>query len=201
MIMKDKFTKEILADKDAYYMSCPEIVGKHIASQLRQFKNCVELCCAVGMLSIQLTKIMEKVYAIDIDGKRIESAKKNAKMYGAEGKIEFIHGDVLDADLLRKIVAQVAILDPDWSKYAEKSIHVNSIDETQPSLREMFNLAKRHITQNIVIRMPASFTFGTLRDLGFCRIENIIWDNSTKFKVAYFLDSIQRNEESNVYFD
>ena len=63
--MENRYSKEIKADRDAYYLSCPEVVAKHIASNLSKFNTAVELCCCVGMLSIQLAKVMDKVYAID----------------------------------------------------------------------------------------------------------------------------------------
>jgi hypothetical protein len=33
--MKQKFSKDIIADEDAYYMSCPEKVAEHLAKQLQ----------------------------------------------------------------------------------------------------------------------------------------------------------------------
>ena len=72
-----KFSKEVYADKDAYYMSCPEPVGKHIAGNLKEFNSCVELCSAIGLLSVQLAKVIDKVYAVEIDKKRVENAVKN----------------------------------------------------------------------------------------------------------------------------
>jgi len=200
--MESKFSKNINSDSEAFYMSCPEVVAKHIANKLSQFKTCVELCCAVGMLSIQLAKKMKKVYAIDIDKQRIEHAKNNAKLYGVTDKINFIIGDVLDYNLLKSVSAEVAILDPDWSQEgSEKHNHVKSIEKTQPDLRKMFTLTKKYITKNIVIRVPKTFTFKTLKDFGPCNIENIIWNNSVKFKVVYFLEDIKKNKEVDVFFN
>lgn len=200
--MKKKFSKTIFADDDAYYMSCPEVVGRHIASQLSDFDSVVELCCAVGITVIQLAKNINKVIAIDINQDRISDAKKNAALYGVQDKIEFIIGDALDRDLLKNISAEVAILDPDWSaEDTEKSVHVNSIDDTRPSMRKMFSLVKRYITPNIVIRIPKNFTFDTLSYFGCCRLENILWGGEVKFKLAYFLENIKENSEADFSFD
>jgi len=199
--MKNKFSKEIKADKDAYYMSCPEIVAKHIASQLSGFKTCVELCCAVGMLSVQLAKVMDKVYGIDINKEYLKDAEHNAKLYSVSDKITFIHGGVLDVELLKKIKADAAIIDPDWSSGSEKTTHVSNVDDTQPSWRKMFNLTSEYITKNIVSRIPKTWTFETLKEFGPCKIENIIWNGEVKFKVAYFLEEIKENKKENAYFD
>ncbi len=200
--MKQKFSKNIIADEDAYYMSCPEKVAEHLAKQLSQFKTAVELCTAVGITAIQLAKIMEKVIAVDKDDTRIVNAKKNAKLYAVENKIEFIAGNVLDKNLLKNLSAEIAVLDPDWSVTGtEKSVHVTTLDDTQPSLRKMFELTKKYITPNIVIRIPNTFTFETLSVLGPCKIENIIWGGKTKFKFAYYLNNIKNNDEANFSFD
>ena len=65
----------------------------------------------------------------------------------------------------------------------------------------MFDLVKEYITKNIVIRIPKTFDFETLKDLGPCKIENIVYDGSIKFKVAYFLEDIKENEEVDVTFN
>lgn len=200
--MKEKFSKNIEADEEIYYMSCPEAVAKHITNKLSKFNSCVELCCGVGVLSIQLAKKLKKVYAVDISNQRIKSAKKNAKLYEVSSKINFINGNVLNINLLKKLKSDVAILDPDWSsKGSEKFEHVASIDETQPSLREMFFLTKKYITNNIVLRIPKAFSFDILKDFGNCEIENVIWNNEIKFKVAYFFENTKDNKEINIYFD
>lgn len=200
--MKQKFSKSIFTDEDAYYMSCPEVVGQHIANQLSHFSSAVELCCAVGMLAIQLSKKINKIIAVDVDQNRINDARKNATLYGVKNKIEFIVGDVLNHNLLKNLSAEVAIIDPDWSaEGTKKSVHVNNIDSTQPSMREMFNLTKRYITPNIVSRVPKNFTFDTLSVLGCCRLENILWGGRVRFKIAYFLDDISENNEADFSFD
>ena len=102
--MKQSFTKLIKADPDAFYMSCPEIVGKHIAQRLHDFgfKTAIELCCAVGALTVQLAQKLDFATGIDIDLNRIESAKYNAALYGVEDKTAFIRDDVLDENILKK---------------------------------------------------------------------------------------------------
>lgn len=200
-VMNNKFSKDIFSDEDAFYMSTPEIVAEHIAKQLAKYKTGAEMCCAIGMLSVQLAKKMNKVLAIDINKERIANAKKNAKLYGVFDKIEFIIGDVLDESLLKRLSADVAVLDPDWSKAeTDKSLHVKNIDDTEPSLKKMFDLTKKLVTKNIVARIPKTLDASTLSELGVCRIENIIWNNEIKFKVAYFLDDIKKNEEVDVIF-
>ncbi len=197
---ENKFSKEIYGDADGIYMSCPEVISKHLAEKLAKYKTGVELCCALGITVIQLAKKLEYVYGIDMDTERIISAKKNAQLYGVQNKTEFIQGNVLDETLLKSIQAEVAILDPDWSAGSNKKEHVADLEMTQPSMKDMFFKVKKNITHNLVLRIPNTFTFETLSILGKCEIENIIWDNRVRFKYAFFADDIVENRETDVQF-
>ena len=199
--MDQKFSLPIHADADAYYMSTPEVVAQHIAERLSGYRAAVELCCAVGMTSIQLAKRVEHVYAIDFNTKRLADARHNARLYGVNN-ITFLRGDALDAELLKTMNADVAILDPDWSKAGDldKSSHTADMQQTQPSLVEMMRLTRQYITSDIVARMPKTFTKEMLEVFGPCRVENISWDSKLRFKVVYYLRSIREYSETEVVF-
>jgi trimethylguanosine synthase len=201
-VMEEKFSKNIFADRDAYYMSCPEVVAEYIADRLSCFDSAVELCCAVGMTTVQLARRIRKVVGIDCDERRIEDARRNARLYGVENAADFIVGDVLDKDLLEGLSADVVVLDPDWSMEGDdKSVHVDGIDCTQPSLRDLFRLAKRHIARNIVIRVPKHFNHDMFSEFGYCELETIIWSGKPRFKVAYFFEDCKENTEIDISFD
>ena len=196
-----KFSKKIFADKDGYYMSCPEDVGKHIAKNLSGYGSAVELCCAVGMLCIQLAKKIDKIYGVDINPDRLSDGKKNLELYNVNN-VKFIEGSVVDENLLKNIKAEVAILDPDWSiEKNNKNQWTKNPDKTQPSWRKMFELTSKHITKNIVGRIPKDWNFELMNEFGPCKIENIIWNGKTKFRIVYFLENITENIEENVFFD
>lgn len=199
--MENKFSEEIFADSDAYYMSCPEIVSKHLANRVSNYNSAIELCCAVGMTVIQLAKKIDNVIGIDMNKERIQNAIQNAKLYSVSDKTHFIEGNVLDEYLLNKQSAELAILDPDWSfTGSNKNDHVSDISSTQPDLRTLFNLTKKHITSNIIVRIPKTFTFETISELGPCKIENIFFDGKLKFRIAYFLKDIKINSEEDIFF-
>lgn len=196
--MSKKFSKEIQADSDAFYMSVPEVVAKHIALQLKNYKSAVELCCAVGMMAVQLAKYIPKVTGVDIDEKRIGDAEYNAELYGVQKNTRFIVGNVLDKELLKSIKADVAILDPDWSaKGSIKSIHT-SFENMQPSLLEMIKLTKGLVTPNFVSRLPKETQSTDLLQFGPHILESIYIDGKLKFKVAYFLSDIKQSKGTEV---
>lgn len=52
------------------------------------------------------------MFAIDIDPKKIELARNNARVYGVEDRIEFIVGDFFE--MAEMLVADVVFLSPPW---------------------------------------------------------------------------------------
>lgn len=63
-----------------------------------------------GGNAIQFALTCQKVIAIDIDPKKIEMAKNNAKIYGVEKKIEFIVGDFLNIAHTIKVTKKASIV-------------------------------------------------------------------------------------------
>ncbi len=200
-----KFSKDIRADEDICHMSCPEVVAKHMAKKLSNFPTAVEFCCGVGMTIVQLARTMDKVHGVDINKRYIKDTAHNAKLYGVEDKLELICGDCLDESIVKTIKADVAIVDPDWRPIGEASqenhVHVDSIDETQPSLKEMSRLIKKHITDNMVFRLPNTFSLEALSSLGNCELESIKWGGKTKFKIAYFFGKLNNSKETETSFE
>lgn len=200
-----RFSKKAYTDKQSSFISTPEYVAKHIANTILNFgnfKSAVELCSCVGSMCIQMAKRIDKVIGVDIDENRIKMARKNAKLYGVSDKVLFIKGNVLDIKLLKTIKVDIALLDPGWSARAmDRTSHAHDIDSTQPSLRKMFNLTNKYITSNIVARVPATFTCDTLKELGQCKLENIIINDEIVFKVAYFIGDIKKCYQEDIVFE
>ncbi|MBD3363247.1 methyltransferase domain-containing protein [Candidatus Dojkabacteria bacterium] len=200
---RKRFSKNVFTDKYSSFISNPEYVAEHMTNtilDLGDFNTAVELCSCVGSTCIQLAKRFEKVIGIDINKKRIEMARKNARLYKANN-IEFIKGDVLNPKLLKTIKADVAVLDPGWStRVMDRSSHVSDIDSTKPSLRKMFNLTCKCITKNIVARIPATFKTHIIEKLGNCKIENIYIKDELVFKIAYFLINSDQTYQEDIFF-
>lgn len=200
--MEGKFSKNIRADEDAFYMSNPEISGNYLANKLSHYRIAVELCSAVGMTCICLAKKMDKVYGVELDKKRIEDAKYNAQLYGVDKKVEFICGNVLDENILKNIDAEVAILDPDWSGDKKRpQDHVFLLSDTMPNAIELINKVRENITNNIVIRLSKNFSLEAISEIGNCHVDNIIYEGRIRFKYAYFGDDIKEISEEDIILD
>ena len=185
-----KFSKKIKADIASYEMANYEAIAEYMAQRLKT-RTIAELCCGVGITAIQLAKF-SKAIAVDNNKEYIKNAKYNAKLYGV--KIDFIVGDVLDKNILKKIKANIAVLDPDWSSSDDKSLHVANISETQPPLDKLYNLTKKNITNNVCFRFPKTIDTKQIKKLDNCEIQKVFLDNDFKFYIAYFGDLIRKKE-------
>jgi len=184
--MKNKFSKKINADKDDYKMGCPEAIAKHIAKRIG-YVDILDLCCGVGMNTVQFAKQSKSIVAIDKSKKRLNYARKNAKLYGVEKKIKFVQGNVMDEKLLKFIKADVVYMDPDWAMpKTPKTQWVLNVDNTQPPLDALYKLVKKNVTSNIVVRIAKTIDLDQIRSLDDCEIEDVYVDDELKFRVAYF---------------
>ena len=198
----DRFSKDIQGDDEAIIMACPEFAGVHLASKLsKHYKKAADLCCGIGMTGIMLAKKMKFVHGLELNADRLMNAEYNAVLYGVESKVSFMKADVTNPTPLKYMNVDVAVLDPDWGNaHNGWDGYTPKLECTKPNLRQMFELTKEHLTENIVARIPKTFTPELMSELGDCTIENIIWDGRVRFKIAYFLDVMEPHKVYDIEF-
>lgn len=107
---------------------------------------------------------IKTVIAIDIDPKKIELAKNNAKVYGVAEKIDFILGDFLQ--LAPSLKADAVFLSPPWGgvSYATQKTY-NLETQLQPvGFSALFTTASR-ITGNVAAFLPKNSNTATVSHL------------------------------------
>ncbi|XP_032681835.1 trimethylguanosine synthase isoform X2 [Odontomachus brunneus] len=116
-----KYDEGIQLDKESWYSVTPERIAKQIARRCK-CNVIVDAFCGAGGNAIQFAFTCNKVIAIDIDPKKIECARNNAKIYGVEEKIEFIIDDFLK--VAPGLEADIVFLSPPWGgpKYSDSSV-------------------------------------------------------------------------------
>ena len=104
-----------------WFSVTPETIAKHVAQQVsavygeRKNLTIIDAFTGAGSNAIHFAALDKsiKVTAIDIDEKRLELAKHNAKVYGVEDRITFIHGDFMSIG--KSLMAHdVIFLSPPW---------------------------------------------------------------------------------------
>lgn len=100
-----------------------------------------DLGCSVGMQAFSFAKTCRKVYAVEIDAKKLRYAQENARILGIKN-IEFIQGDVLDPKIAGKISdAEILFCDP--SRLAEEA--ERKIDTIRPEMKALLKMYKGDI--------------------------------------------------------
>jgi hypothetical protein len=106
-----KYDEGCWLDEEGWYSITPEKLAIHIAERCRA-NTVVDAFCGVGGNSIQLAFTCERVIAFDIDPIKLMCAKRNARIYGVEDRIEFILGDC--TKYLDKLKFDAIFLSPPW---------------------------------------------------------------------------------------
>lgn len=145
---KNKNAGKLYFNEDDLRFATPEIVADYRASRL-QCNVIADLGCSIGFQTFAFAKTCKKVYAIDLDLRKITYAKKNAERLGLTN-IEFIHGDALDDTIITKIKnADVVFCDPE--RLPEET--ERSIDRIRPNADLMLKKYSR-ITDRICMEFP-----------------------------------------------
>ena len=95
---------------------------------------------------IQFSKYCSKVYAIDIDPKKIEICKNNCKIYNCKNNIYFIEHDFLKIEEYEpiKVRADYIFLSPPWGGISYKNSDIYSIKESmKPDISEIIKVSLR----------------------------------------------------------
>lgn len=156
----------------------PEVVAKYRAQRLK-CKVIADLCCGIGFQAFAFAKTCKKVYAVEIDERKLELAKKNAAILGLKN-IEFIHGDILDEKVITELKdAEIVFCDPERSP-EERARNVASI---KPNILELLK-KYRALTENIAIEFPPQ-----IREVPFeCEKEYLSIDGALNRLTLYFGD-------------
>ena len=143
---------------------------------------------------MQFAKTCTKVIAIDIDPKKIEAAKNNARVYGVEDRIEFIVGDFFKI-IPTLYTADVVFLSPPWGGPEYLGADVYDLQAMIPMDGiKIFDEALK-ITENIAYYVPKNTNVDQLISLagpgGNVEIEQNILNTKVKTVTAYFGELIK----------
>ncbi|MDP3733609.1 MAG: methyltransferase domain-containing protein [Nanoarchaeota archaeon] len=148
--MAKKHTQEhnLFFEKEDLRWATPEIVAGYRAERL-QCDTIVDLGCGIGFQTLAFAKKCKKVYAVEIDKRKIEHAARNAQVLGL-ANIEFIHGDMLDPAVVQKITkANIIFCDPERLPEEEERTLQSIIPDVHTIIETYTQL-----TPNIAIEFP-----------------------------------------------
>lgn len=190
-LAREKFSKDCIywPNNSSLEQATPEGVAFYRASRLK-CNVAIDLCCGIGIDAIALANHCKKVYAVDLDKKAFDCAKKNAECYGVEN-IEFINADCFSLDL-KKLKVDVAFADPSRRVGGRR---VKKLNETKPSVTELVKYLNKQCIRDFCIEVsrelrPEEIPYG-------CEFEYISLNKELNCATLYF-GSLAKNKRSAV---
>ena len=147
IIAKRGYKPDIKGDDYSLYISSYPVVADHLAKRIGdKDKTLAELCCGIGVTLMHMAPHFKHLIGIDNDKQVLEYCKQN--LQDLLKKTKLIHGDVSDPKLIQSLDADIILYDiPFWTP-----------DKKNPYIGQLLDDLKGHVTQDIVIYAPPSYT-------------------------------------------
>lgn len=149
----------------------------------------VDACCSVGGMTIVLAQSGKHVIAIEVDSKRLELAKENARIFNVEDHVTFILGDVLEE--IPKLTADTIFFDAQWTGAVndpEKKFHLSDFN---PNGNELLAVCFK-VTKSVIFRVPANFDFSELDQLPYTYTkEETVVDGAVVAYTIYWQSNVE----------
>lgn len=117
------------------------------------------------ILSLSLPPTSRTVIAIDIDPKKIELAKNNARVYGVDDRIEFIVGNYFE--VIPTLKADVVFLSPPWGGPGYNKMGTYKLEHMlEPYGGEMAFRAAKQITDHVAFYLPRNVDYQEVSQRG-----------------------------------
>lgn len=187
---KDKFSRDDLwMDLSGLRYSTHEVVASYRAERLKP-KSIADVSCGIGIQLIFFAKYADRAYAVDIDGRKLHYAMKNAEKYRVRDKITFIKGDSLARDVVDRIDADIIFSDP----ARPPEMPERRLEDLLPSPLRVYDSYK-HKTDAFIFDLPPQI-----------RREKIPWKGEFEYidlyghlnRLTFYFEPLARAERSAV---
>lgn len=173
----DSLNKDLKIDSETLLYGITPRLGSHLAERFKGFVV-LETCSGAGFLTIELAKVAKKVITVDINAKSLGYAQHNTRALGVEKIVEFIQGDILNENTLKKIPKiDAAILDPVWNDQI--------LSHMSPPATLLFETIKKR-TQNIALILPPTTEKSSLDLFPHHELEMLYLDGELALLCLYF---------------
>ncbi|MEM3238412.1 MAG: hypothetical protein QXX11_05815 [Thermoplasmata archaeon] len=148
---KLSFSELVYSDIVGIQTATPELIAEYKAKRLKT-DIIADLSCGIGIQSLYFSKYSNFVYAIDVNGKRLEFAKKNSMLFNRTN-IEFINNSAEDPSTINRIKdANIIFSDPARAK----NQNIQLLENLSPAPLKIIDLYKDH--KDIAFDIPAQIT-------------------------------------------
>lgn len=147
-----RYDQGILMDSESWYSVTHEAIAQQIASTCSHLPYVLDAFAGVGGNAIQFAQY-SRVVAIEIDKKKADYLRKNAKVYEVQEKIKVVRGDFFEkAESVGPV--DLIFLSPPWGgpDYQESDVFV-MLDMVSPALSSTLSLCST-LTSSVFLYMP-----------------------------------------------
>lgn len=157
-LLFSRFDEWIQIDEVWLYSVRPEALSMETANMIKWDVILDAFWCVWGS-AIGFARTGKKAICVELDETRLEMAKNNARVYGVEDKITFIHGDIFD--VLPELTFDTVYFDPPWwwPDYINKKDFLFS--DFSPDGNLLMEMALKK-TDNIAFGIPINFNIQEL---------------------------------------
>lgn len=134
----------------------PEVLAVRLAERVAGL-SVVDAGCGSGGQAIAFARAGCRVIAIDRDPARLADARLNARVYGVEGRVEWVVGDAVE--VARARTADVLHVDPPWGAEWDR---VRTTVDDLPLLGAILGVFRGGGYGRLLAKVPPSFDPDTL---------------------------------------
>ena len=107
-----RWEEGIRFDRAGLFGAKPEAAALECARRLPG-ETVLDAFCGIGATAIAFARVGKRVTTVELDPERLAMARHNARVYGVEDRIRFVHGDT--RQVIRDTDADAVYLDPPWA--------------------------------------------------------------------------------------
>jgi trimethylguanosine synthase len=109
-----RWEEGIRFDRVGLFAAKPEAAALSCARALPG-TTVLDAFCGIGTTAIAFARAGKRVVTVELDPDRLEMARHNARVYGVEERIRFVHGD--SREVIRNSDAEAVYFDPPWADH------------------------------------------------------------------------------------
>ncbi|KAK1604470.1 hypothetical protein QYE76_028143 [Lolium multiflorum] len=172
------YDRGVRMDAEGWYSATPEAIAAAQAARASPAGLVVDAFAGVGGNSIQPLRSPGNpvagisvscrgcyVIAVEIDPRKVELARHNARIYGVEDMIEFVVGDFFR--LAPSLKADLVFLSPPWGGPSYSQTPIYTLDMLKPKDGYTLFQAAQKIAGNIIMFLPRNVDINQVEELSW----------------------------------
>ncbi len=183
--IRGKFGDDYVADRQTVTMGIDWRFTAHFAERFTGL-SVLETCTGAGFTTIALARVAKHVTTVEIDRHRQTQAIRNVARARLSDRITFVHGDIMDETLRRRLPpCDAAFIDPDWAttgpQHRPRFIDSNTRPPADAILETILAM-----TAQVALVLPPSIDVAELNDLPAHERESLHMDGHHELICLYF---------------